>query len=166
MPRVAGLNIVAILVAAIAFYAVGMVIYGFALTEVWGQQTLINHGMAADQATSLKGEELMNALNQIPGAMGPAMAYGLGFGVVLLTTIGIAIVLRLDRPGYLFAALQTTFIVWLCFTAATLSYNVIYSSESQTIFGIDLLYHFLGYHIAAAVLYVMDSKALAAKTES
>ena len=50
MPRVAGLNVVAVLVAAVAFYAVGMVFYGFAFMEVWGQEQLINHG--ADPATA------------------------------------------------------------------------------------------------------------------
>jgi len=158
MPRVAGLNLVAVLVATVAFYAVGMIIYGFAVTEVWGQHTLINHGMAPDQASTLKGEELMAALNAIPNALGPAMAYGLGFLVALVTTTGIALVLNMARPASLGGALQRTFVLWLCFAATTLSYNVLYSTESRTIFAIDLVHLFIAYHLAATVLFLMDGK--------
>jgi hypothetical protein len=160
MPRVAGLNIVAVLIAAVAFYAVGMVIYGFAVTEVWSQHTLINHGMAPDQASALKGEELMAAVMAIPNAMGPAMAYGLGFLVALVTTTGIALVLNMTRPASLGGALQRAFVLWLCFAATTLSYNVLYSSESRTIFAIDLVHLFVAYHLAASVLFLLDRKAL------
>lgn len=160
MPRVAGLNLVAVLVATIAFYAVGMIIYGFTVTEVWGQHTLINHGMAPDQASALKGEELMAALMAIPNSLGAAMAYGLGFVVALVTTTGIALVLNMTRPASLGAALQRAFVLWICFAATTLSYNVLYSSESRTIFLIDLTHLFIAYHLAAAVLYLMDGKAV------
>lgn len=160
MPRVAGLNLVAVLVAAIAFYAVGMIIYGFAATEVWGQHTLINHGMAPDQASALKGEELMAAVMAIPNSMGPAMAYGLGFVVALVTATGIALVLNMTRPASLGGALQHAFVLWLCFAATTLSYNVLYSSESRTIFAIDLVHLFIAYHLAASVLFLMDGKTM------
>ncbi len=160
MPRVAGLNLVAVLVAAIAFYAVGMIIYGFAVTEVWGQHTLINHGMAPDQASALKGEELMAAVMAIPNSMGPALAYGLGGGVALVTTTGIALVLNMTKPASLGGALQRAFVLWLCFAATTLSYNVLYSSESRTIFAIDLAHLFIAYHLAASVLFLMDGKAM------
>jgi hypothetical protein len=160
MPRVAGLNLVAVLVATIAFYAVGMIIYGFAVTEVWGQHTLINHGMAPDQASALKGEELMAAVMAIPNSMGPAMAYGLGVVVALVTTTGIALVLNMTKPASLGGALQRAFVLWLCFAAMTLSYNVLYSSESRTIFAIDLVHLFIAYHLAASVLFLMDGKAM------
>ena len=160
MPRVAGLNLVAVLVAAIAFYAVGMIIYGFAATEVWSRHTLINHGMAPDQASALSGEQLMAAVMAIPNSMDAVTAYGLGFVVALVTTTGIALVLNMTRPASLVAALQRAFVLWLCFAATTLSYNVLYSSESRTIFAIDLTHLFLAYHLAAAVLFLMDRKAL------
>lgn len=160
MPRVAGLNLVAVLVATIAFYAVGMIIYGFTVTEVWGQHTLINHGMAPDQASALKGEELMAALSAIPNALGPAMAYGLGFIVALVTTTGIALVLNTTKPASLGGALQRAFVLWLCFAATTLSYNVLYSSESRTIFAIDLVHLFVAYHLASAIIFLTDGKAI------
>jgi hypothetical protein len=159
MPRVAGLNIVAVLVAALAFYAVGMVIYGFTLTEVWGQQTLINHGMAPDQALALTGEPLMQALQAIPG-MDPMLAYSVGFLISLVTVIGIAVVMKLAKPASILAAMGTAFVLWLCFAATGLSYNVVYSSESTTIFMIDLMHTLIAFLLSSAVLFVMDGKAL------
>jgi hypothetical protein len=159
MPRVAGLNIVAVLVAAVAFYAVGMVIYGFALTEVWGQQTLINHGMAPDQALALTGEPLMQAMLAIPG-MDPMLAYSVGFLISLVTVIGIAIVMKMAKPSSLLAALGTAFTIWLCFIATGLSYNVVYSSESTTIFMIDLMHTLIAFLLSSAVLFLLDGKAL------
>jgi hypothetical protein len=158
MPRVAGLNIVAVLVAAVAFYAVGMVIYGFALTEVWGQQTLINHGMAPDQALALSGEPLMQAMQAIPG-MDPMLAYSVGFLISLVTVIGIAIVMKMAKPSSLLAAVGTAFTVWLCFIATGLSYNVVYSSESTTIFMIDLMHTLIAFLLSSAVLFLLDGKA-------
>ena len=159
MPRVAGLNIVAVLVAAVAFYAVGMVIYGFALTEVWGQQTLINHGMAPDQALALTGEPLMQAMLAIPG-MDPMLAYSVGFLISLVTVIGIAIVMKMAKPSSLLAALGTAFTIWLCFIATGLSYNVVYSSESTTIFMIDLMHTLIAFLLSSAVLFLLDGKVL------
>ena len=159
MPRVAGLNIVAVIVATLAFYAVGMVIYGFTLTEVWGQQMLINHGMAADQATALTGEPLMQAMLAIPG-MDPMMAYSVGFLISLVTVIGIAIVMKMARPASLLAALGTAFVLWLCFAATGLTYNVVYSGESTVIYWIDLMHTLIAFLLSSAVLFLMDGKAL------
>ena len=160
MPRVAGLNIVAVLVATIAFYAVGMVIYGFTLMEVWANETLKNHGLLAPNSAPLTGDALYTALGAIPNSMDEGMAYGLGFVLTLVTTTGIALVLNMTRPASLGAALGRAFVLWLCFGATTLTYNVIYSSESTTIYMIDLMHLFIGYHLAAAVLFLMDRKAL------
>jgi hypothetical protein len=159
MPRVAGLNIVAVLVAAIAYYAVGMVIYGFTLTDVWGQQMLINHGMAPDQAMALSGDPLMQAMQAIPG-MDPMMAYSVGFLISLVTVIGIAIVMKMAKPASILAAMGTAFMLWLCFIATGLSYNVGYSSESTVIYWIDLMHTLIAFLLSTAVLFLMDGRAL------
>jgi Protein of unknown function (DUF1761) len=164
MPRVAGLNLVAVLVATVAFYLVGMVIYGFTLMEMWANETLKNHGLLQPNSPALSGQELMAKLGEIPGSLSEGMAYGLGFLLTLVTTTGIALVLNMTRPASLGAALGRAFVLWLCFGAMTLTYNVIYSSESTTIYMIDLMHLFLGYHLAAAVLFLMDGKAIRSAT--
>jgi hypothetical protein len=160
MPRVAGLNIVAVLVAAIAFYLVGMVIYGFAFMEEWGQEQLINHGADPATARTLTGTALFDELGKIPGTLDMATAYGLGFLVSLVTTIGIALVLKMAKPASIVAALGTAFVLWVCFAATGLSYNVLYSTESKTIFVIDLAHLLTAFLLSSAVLFLMDGKAL------
>ena len=160
MPRVAGLNLVAVIVATIVFYAVGMVIYGFTLSELWGNEMLKNHGLADPGGATLSGAELMTRLGEIPGAMTEGMAYGLGFVISLVTVIGIAFVLRMAKPASLLAAMGTAFVLWLCFIATGLSYNVIYSSESTTIYLIDLMHTLIAFLLSSAVLFLMDGKVL------
>ena len=160
MPRIAGLNVVAVIVAAIAFYAVGTVIYGFTLTEVWGNETLKNHGLMQAGAPALSGTELMARLEEIPGSMAPGTAYGIGFLISLFTTIGVAVILKMAKPASLLAALGTAFVAWLCFTATTLSYNVVYSSESVTIYWIDLMHTLIAFLVSAAVLFLIDGRAM------
>lgn len=163
MPRIAGLNIVAVLAGAVAYYLVGMIIYGFTLTEVWGNEMLKNHGLAAQDAAPLAGEALMAELNKIPNAMSEGMAYGLGFLVALVTTIGIAFVLNKARPASLVGALGVALLLWLCFAATGLAYNVLYSSESRVIFGIDLMHLAIAFLLSAGVMYLIDGKAISAK---
>ena len=160
MPRVGGLNVVAVLVAAVAFYAVGMVVYGFVFMETWGQEQLINHGTDPAAAHALTGTALFDALGKIPGTMDMGMAYGLGFVVSLVTTIGIATVQKMARPASLIAALGVAFVLWVCFAATGLSYNVLYSTESKTIFMIDLLHLLTAFLLSSVVLFLMDGKAL------
>ena len=160
MPRVAGLNIVAALVAAIAFYAVGMVVYGFTLSQVWGEEMLKNHGLLAPGQAAPQGEALMAELMKIPGAMDAGLSYSLGFLLSLGTTIGIAVALMWRKPAGLAGALGTGFVLWVFFGVTGLGYNVIYGSESQVIFGIDLLHSFIAYHLATIVLFFMDRKAI------
>jgi hypothetical protein len=160
MPRVAGLNAVAVLVAAVAFYAVGMVFYGFVFMETWGQEQLVNHGADPAAAHALTGQALFDELGTIPGSLDMATAYGLGFVVSLVTTIGIATVLKMARPVSIIAALGTAFILWVCFAATGLAYNVLYSTESKTIFVIDLAHLLTAFLLSSAVLFLIDGKAL------
>ncbi|CAN0420834.1 unnamed protein product, partial [Phaeothamnion confervicola] len=160
MPRIGGVNLVACIAGTVAFYAVGMVIYGFALMEVWANETLKNHGLLALDAAPLTGEALYAQLGAIPGSMDAGMAYGLGFLLTLITVFGIAFVLKLSKAPSLVSALGVALVLWVSFGAMTLSYNVLYSTESKIIYGIDLMHLFLGYLLAAAVIYLIDGKAI------
>lgn len=159
--RVAGVNLVAVLAAAVVMYFVGFIFYGLLFQEVWSQQTLENHGLAAPgEAASLTGEALMAQLQRIPGAMEMGPAMGLGFLISLITALGLAMLLRLTKPQSIMSALRVAMIAWIGFAATTLAYNVVYSSESRIIFGIDLLHLLLGYLGGAAVIFMMDGKAV------
>jgi hypothetical protein len=161
MPRVAGLNLVAVLVAAVVFYFIGFLVYGLLLGDVWAQQILVNHGVvAADQASTLTGAALQEELAKIPGQMDMAPAMSLGFVISLVTAIGLALVLKMVKPASITGALGTAFVLWIGFAATTLSYNVVYSSESPIAFAIDLGHLLVAYLAAAAVLFLMDGKAM------
>jgi hypothetical protein len=159
--RVAGVNLVAVLAAAVAMYFVGFIFYGLLFQEVWSQQTLENHGLApAGGAASLTGDALMAEMQRIPGAMEMGPAMGLGFVISLITALGLAMVLRLAKPQSLMSALRVGMIAWVGFAATTLAYNVVYSSESRIIFGIDLLHLFIAYLAGSAVIFLVDGKTM------
>jgi hypothetical protein len=155
------LNLIAVLAAAVAMYVVGFLFYGVIFQQVWAQQTLENHGIVAPgEGASFTGEALMAELLKIPNQLDFGPALGLGFVISIVTAIGIGMVLRLAKPASMAAALRTAFICWAGFAATTLAYNVVYSSESRVIFGIDLLHLFIGYLIAAAVYWLIDGKTI------
>src|SRR5689334_770832 len=81
--RVAGVNLLAVLAGAVVFYMVGFLFYGVLFTNVWGNETLKNHGLLAHDAPPLDTEAMMAQMQQIPGAMSAGMAYGLGFLLTL-----------------------------------------------------------------------------------
>src|SRR5262249_18612686 len=115
--RVAGVNLLAVLAGAIGFYMVGFVFYGGLFTNVWGNETLKNHGLPAHAPPTLSNEAMMAAMQQIPGAMSAGMAYGLGFLLTLLTAFGIGFVVTKTNATTLPAALGRAFVLWLCFGA-------------------------------------------------
>jgi hypothetical protein len=161
MPRVAGLNIVAVLAGALAMWIVGALFYTVLFGQVWQQQTLENHGIVgAGQAAALAGDALMAELKKIPNQMPEGLAYGLGFLISLFVAVGLGLLMKMSKPSSTGSAVGIAILAWLAFAAPTLTYNVVYSSESRVIFGIDLLHLFTGYLVAAVVIFLIDGKAL------
>jgi hypothetical protein len=163
MPRVAGLNIVAVLVAAIAIFMVGFLFYGVVFAQIWQQQFLENHGaVPLGQSGSLTGDALMSALAAVPGQMPMGPAMGAGFVVALLEAAGVAGLMKIARPKSLGVALQVTLLVWAGFTASILAYNVVYYAESRISLGIDIAHTLVAFLIGTLVVWFMDRKAMAA----
>ncbi len=161
MPRVMGVNLVAALAGGVAMYFIGFVFYGVVFQEVWSQQLLENHGVVGiGEGASLSGEELANALAQIPQHMDVGLAMGLGFVVALVTAFAIAAVLTMTKAASMGAALSRAALLWIGIAVTTLAYNVLYYSESPTNFGIDVLHTLLAFLAAAAVVYAIDGKAI------
>ena len=159
MPRVAGVNLVAWLAAAVAIYSVGFLIYGVVFGTLWAQQTVLDHGLVtADRASQLTQTDLANL--KIPGAMDMTLSMSLGGVISIVTALGVSIAQRLMKPQSLVAALSNGFVLWFGFAATTLAYNVVYSSNSTTVWAIDMTHLFLDYLIASAVVFLIDNKAL------
>ncbi len=159
MPRILGVNLAAWLAAAVAIYFIGFLIYGLAFSTLWAQQTLIDHGLATpESASSLTMTDIQKI--RIPGAMDTTMAMSLGAVISIVTALGVCVAQRLMKPDSLGAAISNGFVLWFGFGATTLAYNVVYSSNSPIVYGIDLLHLFLDYTIASAVVFMIDRKAI------
>ena len=159
MPRLAGLNLVAWLAAAITIYAIGFLIYGVLFGTLWGQQTALDHGLvSADKAASLTSAEI--AALKIPGAMDMTTSMSLGFVISIVTGLGVCIAQKLMKPQSILAAIGNGFVLWLGFGATTLAYNVVYASNSPIVLAIDTAHLFLNYLFASAVVFLIDGKAL------
>ena len=161
MPRLMGVSLVAVLAGAVAMYFIGFVIYGLLFQEVWAQQVLIDRGVAsAEGAAALSGAALMAELEAIPTVLDPMVAMGVGFIISLATAAGMAAALKYLKPSSLGAAVGYAVLFWLAFAVTTLSYNVVYYSESVVNFGLDVVHMLLGYTAAAAVIHALDGRAM------
>lgn len=165
MPRVMGVNLLAALAAGVAMYLIGFLIYGLVFQEVWSQQLLENHGIVGPgEGASLSGEALTAALGEIPQALDVGLAMGLGFVVSLVQAFAIALALVWMKPASMGAALMRAGLLAVGFAVTTLSYNVLYYSESITNFWIDAVHVVLAFLAGGAVIYVMDGKAVSGAT--
>ena len=161
MPRVMGVNLVAVLAGAVVMYFIGFLIYGLLFQEVWTQQLLENHGVVGPgEGASLTGDALIEAAATIPQQMDMGLAMGLGFVISLVTSLGITLALGYMKPASMGTALARAGVLWIGFAVTTLAYNVVYYAESHISFGLDSIHMLLGYLAAAAVIYALDGKAM------
>jgi hypothetical protein len=126
---IVGDNWLAILVAAIAIYAVGAAIYG-GLSKIWMQQS----GYTKDQ---LKPHMWKMALSPIMPA---------------LTAIGLALILKLARVDNLAAGLLISAQLWLFIVVPARLYNFVYSPEKAGLLAMDLIHLLLGTLVAGAII--------------
>lgn len=137
MQKSSGINVLAVLLAAIVFYFVGFVFYGLVFSELW---------MSASGLTEADFEGTNQALNM-----------GLGFGNALVTTLILSVVLKALPGQGLVNRIGWAALVWLGFAATTLAYGPIYSLSSPTIFHIDLAHLLVAYCLSTVVLSLMKA---------
>jgi Protein of unknown function (DUF1761) len=163
MPRLARANLVAVFAAAVAIFSVGSLFYGLIFAEVWQQQFLENHGaVALGEGPSLTGQALRDALLAVPGQMPMGAALGFGFVLSLLMAFGLASAFSRMKPASLGAALGIALLLWLGFVVPVLGYNIVYYGESRIDFAIDLGHTLVALLAGAAVIFLIDGKALKA----
>jgi hypothetical protein len=137
MPKLWGVNVLAVLLAAIAFYFVGFVFYGLVFQQLWTAEV------------GLTEAELAGA-NQ-------GVSMGLGFVNALVTTFVLALVLQRMPGSGLMAKLGVAVLLWLGFAATTLAYAPIYTLSSPVVFHIDLAHLLVAYCVATVVLVAMKA---------
>ncbi len=132
MPRLFGLNLVAVIVAAIAFYLVGFAWYGAIFSEAW---------MAAEGLNAADAEE-----------MSPVYML-LGFVITLMQVIGIGLVLKWKGVSDIGGAVMAAITLWFFFALPFAAYAYVYlPAHNTTLLLIDGSHLLVGWIVSAIVL--------------
>jgi len=130
MPRLFDLNLVALLVASIAFYLVGFLWYGVMFMNAW----MGAHGVTADN-----------------GSGGIWMAGG--FVITVVQVVGIGKVLQWRNVVSVPGAALTGLFLWALFAFPILHYAYIYlPAHSHTLLLIDGSHLLVGWVLSAVIL--------------
>jgi hypothetical protein len=123
-----------VLVAAIAYYALGAIWYSFLFQKKW----------VAYQGVDMNNP---NAKKGVAGVM--IMAFVLFF----IITVGLAILIgRLDPTGGIMSGLKIGAFTGFFFSAMVLSITYLYTMKPFGLHAIDGLFHIIGQIIAAVIL--------------
>jgi Protein of unknown function (DUF1761) len=127
---IVGDNWLAILAGAVAFYAVGFIIYGAVFSKLWMKLS----GYTQEQ---LKPHMWKMALSPI---------------MPILTAIGLAILLKLARVDNLATGLMITAQIWFFIVLSTRLYSFVYSPEKPGLLVMDTIHLFFGTMAAGAII--------------
>jgi hypothetical protein len=127
---IVGDNWLAVAAAAVAFYAIGFLIYGALFSKLWMQLTGYTKEQLAPHGWKM--------------ALSPIMP--------ILTAIGLAIILKLARVDNLATGLMITLEIWFFIVLSTRLYSYVYSPEKPGILIMDAIHLLLGYLAAGAII--------------
>lgn len=123
-------NVLAILVAAAAIYAVGFVIYGLLVSDLWMQLSGVTK---ADFA----GQEWRMALSPV---------------MPLLLAIGLSLTIKWRAAAGWMGGASTGFWMALLFVFASRLYSFAYGTEHPALLGIDAAHLFIGCILGGAII--------------
>lgn len=127
---IVGDNWLAILVAAIAIYAIGFIIYGAVFSKLWMQLS----GYTKEQ-------------------LAPHMwKMAISWIMPILTAIGLALILKMAGVTNLATGLVITFEVWFFIVLPARLYSFVYSPEKPGLLVMDLIHLLLGTLAAGAII--------------
>lgn len=127
---IVGDNWLAIIAAAVAFYAIGFLIYGALFSKLWMQLSGYTKEQLAPHGWKM--------------ALSPIMP--------ILTAIGLAIILKLCGVTDLMTGLTITLEIWLFVVVSTRLYSYVYSPEKPGLLVMDAIHLLLGYAAAGAII--------------
>ena len=127
---VVGDNWLAIAATAVAFYAVGFIIYGAVFSKLWMQLSGFTKEQLAPHTWKM--------------AVSPIMP--------ILTAIGLAIILKLAHVDNLATGLVVTFQIWFFIVLSTRLYSFVYSPEKPGLLVMDTIHLLLGTMVAGAII--------------
>lgn len=165
MPRVAGVNVVAWLVAAVVMFFVGFMIYGLLFQRVW-QGELLAYLNLAETSEAGAAMDMNEAQQLISGGKDPTMNMVMGGVISLVTAFALALLMNMTRPKSLMGAMGVGLVAWFGFALTTLAYDPVYAFASTTIFGIDVAHTLVNYLVASAIIFLIDGKAIGGASAS
>jgi len=129
--RVMGHNVLAILVAALAMYAIGFLFYGLLFGEAW------------QAAAGYTKEELEGGMAKMP----------LGFVIPILLAIGLSLTVKWRNAPGLMGGLTTGLLVAVFLLIAERMYGYVYSpAGGETLFMIDVAHTLVIAAVGGAIL--------------
>ncbi|WP_417491572.1 DUF1761 domain-containing protein [Maricaulis sp.] len=142
MPRIFGLNIIAVLVSAIALFFVGFLFYGLFFTDLWvGLQGFTDAQMlAADE-------------NMAAGMLH-------GFLISLVTAIFIGLALERFGSDSMMSSIKSVVLLWAGFAVTTLAYGFVYAMQPFMLFVLDASHLLVGFIVVAVVQTLLDGVAV------
>ena len=133
MPRVFGLNLVAVLLSALAFWVIGVLFYAFIFAETWPALWGFSEAELAAQEARFAVTMGLGALLTL------AMAFILGFA------------LKMAGADDMMSALKTAAFLWAGFAVTTNAYDTIYAGQPVALLAIDSLHQLFGFLAMAAI---------------
>ncbi len=136
MPKLFGLNVVAVLAAAIAFYVLGYIWYGVLFENQW---------LAAVAMTKEQTEAAMSPMWMAVGAL-----------ITIVQVVGLGLVLKWRNAASLRAAVGTSAVIWLALALPIVAYAYVYMpAHSEWLLAIDGAHLLIGWSLSAAILSLL-----------
>ena len=136
MPKLFGLNVVAVLAAAIVFYILGYIWYGILFQSQW---------LTAIAMTKEQTQAAMNPMWMAVGAL-----------ITIVQVVGIGLVLKWSKAASLGSAVATTAVIWLALALPIVAYAYVYMpAHSEMLLAIDGVHLLLGWGLSAAILSLL-----------
>ena len=142
MPRILGLNLIAVLASAIALFFVGFLFYGLLFQELWiGLQGFTDAQLA--EAAEHQGVGMLH-----------------GFLISLVTAIFVGLALRRFGSDGMMPAIQSALLLWAGFAVTTLAYGFVYAMQPFMLFVLDASHLLVGFVVVAVVQTALDGFAV------
>lgn len=127
---VAGDNWYAVLAAAVAFYAVGFLMYGALFSKQW----MALSGYTSEQLAPHRWK------------------MGVSWIMPILSAIGLALVFKAARVDNIAGGVVWAIQIWFFIVLSTRLYSFVYSPEKPGLLVMDALHLLLGYLVAGAII--------------
>ena len=132
MPKILGLNLIAIIVATVVFFFAGFVIFGVLFSELW---------------MSIENVKVEDAEAAGMGWLAPALL------ITLMQVVGIGLLLKWRGATSIGEAVQTAILAWLFLAVPITAYDPIYVPHASYMsLVLDSVHLFVGW-VGSAVIF-------------